>query len=302
VNKLYHVREFSELAGVTVRALHHYDRLGLLIPRRTEAGYRLYGLGDLERLEQIVALKFLGIPLKQIRTLFNREAAPLPEALRMQRRVLEEKRRLLDSAISAIHDAEKATRPGERPDSVVLRKIIEVIEMHDNMDWSKKYYSEEAQSKIEERRQLWSPENQKRWCKEWSDLFRDVEAALGEDPASESAQALAGRWKKLLEGFTGGDPQVKAGLSKMHHDRSSGRPKRCSGCSRSAPRRCGSLSREHSPPEKHKSVAIVHGESMRVNGDVKYPFLSIASARGSRVFAGYRKPLGKERRLQTRTG
>jgi DNA-binding transcriptional MerR regulator len=220
VNKLYHVQEFGELAGVTVRALHHYDRLGLLKPRRTGAGYRLYSLGDLERLEQIVALKFLGIPLKQIRTLFNREAPALPEALRMQRRVLEEKRRLLDSAINAIHEAEKATRPGERPDSAVLKKIIEVIEMQDNMDWSKKYYSEEAQAKVEERKQLWSPENQERWSKEWSDLFRDVEAALGEDPAREKAQALAARWKKLVEGFTGGDPQITAGLSKMHQDRS----------------------------------------------------------------------------------
>jgi DNA-binding transcriptional MerR regulator len=220
VNKLYRVQAFAELAGVTVRALHHYDRLGLLKPERTEAGYRLYSLLHFERLEQIVALKFLGIPLKQIRTLLHREAPALPEALRMQRRVLEEKRRLLDSAINAIREAEQSTRPGKRPDSAVLKKIIEVIEMQDNMDWSKKYYTEEAQAKIEERKQLWSPENQERWSKEWSDLFRDVEAALGEDPASEKAQALAARWKKLVEGFTGGDPQITAGLSKMHQDRS----------------------------------------------------------------------------------
>jgi len=219
VNKLYRVQKFAEMTGVTVRALHHYDRLGLLKPERTEAGYRLYSLGDFERLEQIVSLKFLGIPLKQIRTLFHRGALALPEALRMQRRVLEEKRRLLDSAINAIHEAEQATRPGERPDSAVLKKIIEVIEMQDNMDWSKKYYSEEAQAKIEERRQLWSPENQERWSKEWSDLFRDVEAALGEDPAGATAQALAARWKKLVEGFTGGDPQITAALSKMYQDR-----------------------------------------------------------------------------------
>jgi len=219
VKDLYHVQEFAELAGVTVRALHHYDRLGLLKPRRTQAGYRLYSLRDFERLEQIVALKFLGIPLQQIRTLFNREATALPEALRLQRRVLEEKRRLLDSAINAIYEAEQATRAGERPDSVVLKKIIEVIEMQDNMDWSKKYYSQEAQAKIEERKQLWSPENQEPWSKEWSDLFGDVEAALGEDPAGEIAQGLAARWKKLVEAFTGRDPQITAGLSKMHQDR-----------------------------------------------------------------------------------
>ena len=219
MNKLYHVREFAQLAGVTVRALHHYDRLGLLKPSRTEAGYRLYYLRDLERLEQIVALKFLGIPLKQIRMMFQRGTNGRSESLRMQRRVLEEKRRLLDSAIRAIEEAEKATPPGNRPDPAILKKIIEVIEMQDNMDWSKKYYSEEAQAKIEERKKLWSPESQERWTKEWTDLFRDVEDALGEDPASPRAQALASRWKKLVEGFTGGDPQITAGLSKMYQDR-----------------------------------------------------------------------------------
>jgi len=100
-----------------------------------------------------------------------------------------------------------------------LKKIIEVIEMQDNMDWSKKYYSEEAQAKTEERKKLWSAENQELWSKEWSDLFRDVEAALGENPANAKAQALAARWKKLVEGFTGGDQQITAGLSKMYQDR-----------------------------------------------------------------------------------
>jgi len=218
VSKLYHVREFAKLAGVTVRALHHYDRLGLLKPNRTETGYRLYYLRDLERLEQIVALKFLGIPLKQIRQMFERSTSAMSDSLQMQRRVLEEKRRLLDSAIRAIEEAEKSTAPGNRPDSAILKKIIEVIEMQDNMDWSKKYYSEEAQAKMEERKKLWSPENQERWSKEWSDLFRDVEAALGEDPASARAQALAARWKKLVEGFTGGDQQITAGLGKMYQD------------------------------------------------------------------------------------
>ena len=219
MDTLYRVQEFAEVAGVTVRSLHHYDRLGLLKPRRTEAGYRLYSLRDLERLEQIVALKFLGISLKQIGKIFNSESPSLPEALQMQRRVLEEKRRLLDNAINAIREAELATRPGEQPDSSVLKKIIEVIEMQDNMDWSKKYYSEEAQASIEDRKSLWSPENQERWSKAWSDLFGDVEAALGEDPASERAQALAARWKELVEAFTGRDQQITAGLSKMYQDK-----------------------------------------------------------------------------------
>ena len=219
VTQVYRVHDFAKLARVTVRALHHYDRLGLLRPNRTEAGYRLYYLRDLERLEQIVALKFLGIPLKQIRWMFQLGTSEMSDALQMQRRVLEEKRRLLDSAIRAIEEAEKTSAPGNRPDSAILKKIIEVIEMQDNMDWSKKYYSEAAQAKIEERKKLWSPENQERWSKEWSDLFREVEAALGEGPTSAKAQALAARWKRLVEGFTGADPQITAGLARMYQDR-----------------------------------------------------------------------------------
>ena len=65
--KLYHAREFAELAGVTVRTLHYYDRLGLLQPSyRSDAQYRLYSQRDLAQLEQIVVLKFLGLPLKSI--------------------------------------------------------------------------------------------------------------------------------------------------------------------------------------------------------------------------------------------
>lgn len=220
-DRAYRVQEFAELAGTTVRALHHYDRLGLLKPRRSNAGYRLYRPGDLERLEQIVALKFLGVPLKQIKTLLDRNALDWPDALRLQRRVLEDKRRLLDSAIRAIQDAEQSIRPGQRPDAAMLKKLIEVIEMQNNGDWAKKYYSDEALGKLEQSKQRWSPELQERVTKEWTDLFRDVEAAIacGEDPASEPAQALGARWRKLVDAFTGGDREVSSGLNRLHADR-----------------------------------------------------------------------------------
>jgi DNA-binding transcriptional MerR regulator len=52
-DKLFQAREFAELTGVTVRTLHHYDRLGLLKPSRySRAGYRLYRASDVARLEQ----------------------------------------------------------------------------------------------------------------------------------------------------------------------------------------------------------------------------------------------------------
>jgi DNA-binding transcriptional MerR regulator len=209
----YRVQEFARLAGVSVRALHHYDRLGLLRARRTASRYRLYRDTDLERLEQIVALQFLGIPLKQIGRLLDGKTQPdFTQVLRRQRRALEEKRNLIDRAIQAIRRAERQPYPE------ALKHIIEVIEMENHTDWMKKYSSDEAWAKIERRREQWSPELQERVSREWAELIRDVEAALDEDPGSERVQALAARWKGLVEQFTLGDPDVTQSVRNLYAD------------------------------------------------------------------------------------
>ena len=73
--KTYRVHEFAALAGVTTKTLHHYDRIGLLTPNRTGAGYRVSGAADLVRLQQIVALKFIGLSLQRIRAVLDRPGA-----------------------------------------------------------------------------------------------------------------------------------------------------------------------------------------------------------------------------------
>src|SRR5580693_9299452 len=188
---MFRAKQFADLAGVTVRALHHYDRLGLLKPRRTDCGYRLYRESDLERLEQIVALKFLGLPLKEIRELLSSAQSGLQAALRMQRSALEEKRRLLDRAIGAIRDAEIVMESGRPAGAAILKKIIEAIEMQTENEWMKKYANEAAQSKIDARKGEWSPELQERVSKQWIELIAGVQAAMdaGEDAASPKAQA-----------------------------------------------------------------------------------------------------------------
>ena len=63
----FRIQEFAKLAGVTVRALHHYDRLKLLSPaHRSERGYRLYCHEDLGRLERILVLRYVGLSLRAI--------------------------------------------------------------------------------------------------------------------------------------------------------------------------------------------------------------------------------------------
>jgi DNA-binding transcriptional MerR regulator len=217
---VYRIQEFAMLAGVTVRTLHHYDRLGLLKPSaRSDAGYRLYRDCDLARLEQIVVLKFLGLPLKQIGRLLRRESS-LRDALRAQQRVLADRRQRLGFAIDAIGEAERALAAGGEPNWDLFKTIVREIEMQNDTDWSKKYYSPDAQAKVEDRKKLWSPELQAEVSLKWSELYVDIERAIadGEPPSGARAQALAARWRKLLEGFTGGDPEIQKGLNTMWAD------------------------------------------------------------------------------------
>ncbi len=74
----YHTSQFAEKASVSVRTLRYYDSVGLLCPAEyTEAGYRLYTDSDLSRLQQILALKFLGFSLEEIQPLFACRASEL---------------------------------------------------------------------------------------------------------------------------------------------------------------------------------------------------------------------------------
>jgi hypothetical protein len=91
--------------------------------------------------------------------------------------------------------------------------------MQNDTDWGKKYYSPEAQEKIEARKNVWSPELQDKVTNEWNALLADVEAALGEPVTGPKAQALAARWRKLVAGFTGGDLEIHKGLNKMWADK-----------------------------------------------------------------------------------
>ena len=218
MERTYLAHEFAKRAGVTVRALHHYDRLGLLNPSgRTRAGYRVYSDRDFARLEQIVALKFIGFPLSQIRELLRRKDTDLRVELRQQRRILADKRDHLDRAMQAIERAEKVVAAGGKPDWEPFRKVIEVIQMQTNKDWMKKYYSEEQLGNLSQR---WSPELQAEAERGWADLARDTEAAIakGVDPASEAGVKLAEQRQALLKAFTGGDAGIEKSLKNLYAD------------------------------------------------------------------------------------
>ena len=219
---LFQAREFAQQTGVTVRTLHHYDRLGLLKPsRHSRAGYRLYRESDVARLEQIVALKFIGFSLNEIKEILSRGPFDLATTLCQQREAITEKRNRLELAVQAIQRAEYVIATSREPGWEMFAKIIEVINMQSNMDWSKQYYSEDAQQEIEKRAATIPREAIEQAQRDWAVLIKEIDAAVaaGEDPASDQAQALAARWSELIKGFTGGNQAVQTGLNKMYADR-----------------------------------------------------------------------------------
>lgn len=94
------VKEVSQLTGVSVRTLHHYDAIGLLKPTRvTDAGYRLYDEAALGRLQIILLFRELQFPLKEIKGMLDAEYFDPLAALEDQIRLLELKREHLDRLI-----------------------------------------------------------------------------------------------------------------------------------------------------------------------------------------------------------
>lgn len=103
--------ETARRLGVTTKALRVYEREGLVVPHRTESGWRLYGPAHLARLHQIIVLRDLGLPLKSIKTLLVGQSAGsqsrLREVLRLQSESLQSQRARIERAIELIETAQR---------------------------------------------------------------------------------------------------------------------------------------------------------------------------------------------------
>jgi DNA-binding transcriptional MerR regulator len=212
---LLKVGELARRTGLTVRTLHHYDDVGLLPPsRRTEAGYRLYDRGDVERLARILLLRRLGLSLDEIRSSLDDPRLSLARTLEIQvgrlREEIEGSTRLLRrlEALSArVRGAEGA--PAED-----LMETLEMITMYE------KHFTAEQLRQIEERGREVGAERIAEVEQEWPKLIAEVRSAMerGVEPTSPEAQALAARWMGLVEEFTGGDAGIARSVSNVYRD------------------------------------------------------------------------------------
>lgn len=224
----FRIQDFATLAGVTVRTLHHYDRLKLLSPaHRSERGYRLYCHEDLGRLERILVLRYLGLSLREIAALLDASggcgAEPLMVTLARQRAALTERRNGLDRVLRAIEHAEQRTQnsPAE-PEWLLYQTILEEIQMEQATDWTEKYYSPKALEVLRERRAALTLEQKTEIGAQWQALLADIQSALDRQvpPDSAEGRALVARWMRLGDEFTGAIPEIGEGFRRMYDDES----------------------------------------------------------------------------------
>ncbi|MFD9033524.1 MerR family transcriptional regulator [Streptomyces sp. NPDC059567] len=214
------VGQVSTSLGVTVRALHHWDEIGLARPTlRTAAGYRLYTAGDLERLHRIVVYRELGLGLDRIRVILDDSTADVPGALRAQRiQVADRIDRLqrLSAGLDRMIDAH------ERGLLLTAEQQAAIFGPQWNPDWpaqaSQRYGATTQWLQYAERSASRGPE-------EWqavADAHAGLDRALGEamdagvTPGSPEANALVERHRELFASYFPLTRQMQVCLGRMY--------------------------------------------------------------------------------------
>jgi DNA-binding transcriptional MerR regulator len=206
------VGKLAKRTGLTVRALHHYDEIGLLRPSlHTESGHRLYMARDVARLQRIISLRQVGFALEEIRDCLDRpgfsplevirlQVARLRDQIAMQQRLCE----WLEAVAARLQKAEEVSAD-------------EFIGMIQEMTVFENYYTPEQLNEIGRRGERLGQEQIERSHEEWAELIAQVRAERDKetDPAAPEVQALARRWMALVDAFTGGDAGIERSLGRL---------------------------------------------------------------------------------------
>jgi len=208
------VHEVSKLTGVSVRALHHYDELGLLKPASvTEAGYRLYDEDSLVRLQSILLFRELQFPLKDIGAILDSPTFDRNKALDQQIELLKLKKEHLENLIDLARGI-KGLGVKHLTDfrAFDTRKIDEYARQA-KASWGKTPEWQEYQQKSKGR----TREDNAALARGMMDIFQAFGAIRDTDPAGPQAQALVERLQAYItEHYYTCSDQILLSLSKMY--------------------------------------------------------------------------------------
>lgn len=190
------VKEVSELTGVSVRTLHHYDSLGLLVPsERTDAGYRLYGEADLEKLQQILLFRELEFSLSDIRRITETPDFDRKRALEQQLELLKMKRERIDGLIDLARSLMKEEKMTMNFDAFDTEKMDEYA-ARAKASWGKTAEYAEYEQKSAGRTRAEEADKGAQLMALFEPFGRM--AAEGVDPASAEAVAQAKRIQDFI--------------------------------------------------------------------------------------------------------
>lgn len=217
----YTVGSLAKLAGVTVRALHHYEDEGLLHPERTASGYRRYGAADVERLQQILLLRSCGLSLGDIRVALADDRFDFRAALVDHLATLRARQKELETLVGTVKktiaslEGRCTMTDEERFEGMKVRAIAENEERYGAE--VRQAYGDAAMDAANERMAGMSQE-------EWGDA-KALEAAILEqltaakatgDPTGEAARklcAMHARWLQMHWGEGAYSPAAHAALA-----------------------------------------------------------------------------------------
>ena len=208
------VHEVSDLTGVSVRALHHYDQLGLLKPAAvTEAGYRLYDESSLERLQSILLFRELQFPLKDIGEILDSPTFDRNRALEQQIRLLELQKEHIETLIDLAKDMKRTGGQHMKDFKAFDTKKIDDYARQAKASWGQtkewKEYEQKSQGRTKEQGNA--------IAQGLMDIFREFGDIRDKDPASTEAQDLVNKLQSYIsEHYYTCSDQVLLGLSHMY--------------------------------------------------------------------------------------
>ncbi|HEX5499690.1 MAG TPA: MerR family transcriptional regulator [Thermomicrobiales bacterium] len=202
--RAYRIGEAAALAGVTVRTLHHYDRIDVLRPSgRSDAGYRFYDEADVLRLQQIVTLRGLGFGLDRIGAMLDRPDVDLDASMRAQRLALRRRIVDLDRIDAAIADllADHAATGGWDWATIERATAASRVAWQDGVREMERYYTPEQIAEFAAWGEDAGPAEIAEVERLWAELLTEIRAAraAGIDAASPEARRLAERADALVE-------------------------------------------------------------------------------------------------------
>lgn len=213
--------QVAGFAGVTVRTLHHYDDIGLLVPgERSRAGHRRYGDEDLDRLQQILFYRELGFPLDEVAALLDDPDADPRAHLRRQHDLLTARIEKLQKMAAAVEHAMEARTMGI---DLTPEERFEVFGDKDPEQYAEeaeqRWGGTEAYAESQRRAARYTKDDWRRMQAEvadWGERY-DALMAAGDPPTSRAAMDLAEEHRRHICGWFYDCPyEMHLGLAEMY--------------------------------------------------------------------------------------